>query len=206
MRTSKPISTISFNSVSFLTLKLKELKEAGRLSFWCFVQHLPEDDEGGKKEHCHVYIEPSKMLQTDDLKKELLEPDPSNPDKPLGCLSFYSSKFGPWYLYGLHDNRYLSSIGQSRRYYYSYDDFVSSDPDDFLCKCRSIDMLSLSPYADMEEAQKQGLTFAEYFARGTIPLPQLLMFQKAWDLLMDTRTERGAYSPHASDFSLDQKN
>lgn len=198
MKTSKPVSTISFNTVSFLILKLKELMEAGKISFWCFIQHMPEDDEGGKKEHCHVYIEPSKMIQTDDFKKELMEFDPANPEKPLGCLSFTSSKFGPWFLYGLHDKRYLASKGQSRRYFYSFDDFVTSDSDDFLCKSRSIDLLSLSPYADMEDAQKEGLTFAEYFARGTIPLPQLLLFQKAWDLLLATRTERGAYSPHSN--------
>lgn len=197
MKTSKPISTISFNTVSFLTLKLKELKEGGIISFWCFVQHMPEDDEGGKKEHCHVYIEPSKMVQTDDLKKELLELDPSKPDKPLGCLSFSSSKFGPWYLYGLHEKRYLASKGQSRRFHYSFDDFVSSDEDDFLCKTRQIDMLELSPYADMEEAQREGLTFAEYFARGTIPLPQLLLFERAWNFLLATKTERGDYVPHA---------
>ena len=196
MKTSKPVSTISFNSVGFLTLKLNELTKAGKVSFWCFVQHMPEDDEGGKKEHCHVYIEPSKMIQTDDLKKELLEFDPTNPSKPLGCLSFTSSKCGPWYLYGLHDNRYLASKGQSRRYHYRFDDFLSSDEDDLLCKSRQIDLLELSPYADMQEAQREGLTFQEYFARGTIPLPQLLLFQRAWDLLLGTRTDRGSYSPH----------
>ena len=196
MKTSKPVSTISFNSVGFLTLKLNELTKAGKVSFWCFVQHMPEDDEGGKKEHCHVYIEPSKMIQTDDLKKELLEFDPTNPSKPLGCLSFTSSKFGPWYLYGLHDKRYLASKGQSRRYHYCFDDFLSSDEDDLLCKSRQIDLLALSPYADMQEAQREGLTFPEYFARGTIPLPQLVQFQRAWDLLLRTRTDRGSYSPH----------
>lgn len=197
MKTSKPVSTISFNTVSFLTLKLNELTECGKLSFWCFVQHMPEDDEGGKKDHCHVYIEPSKMIQTDDLKKEFLELDPSNPEKLLGCLSFTSSKFGPWYLYGLHEKRYLASKGQSRRFHYSFDDFVSSDEDDFLFKTRQIDMLELSPYADMEEAQREGLTFAEYFARGTIPLPQLLLFERAWNFLLSTKTERGDYAPHA---------
>ena len=68
VRTTKPIATISFNSPDFLRTKLEELRDAGRISFWAFIEHKPEDDEGGKKSHCHLYIEPSKMLQTDDLK------------------------------------------------------------------------------------------------------------------------------------------
>lgn len=109
MRTTKPIATISFNSPAFLKLKLEELTKAGKISFWAFIPHKPEDDEAGTKEHNHLYAEPSKMMQTDDLKAELLEFDPEHPDKPKGCLPFRTSKFADWYLYGLHDKRYLAS-------------------------------------------------------------------------------------------------
>lgn len=203
MRTTKPISTISFNTPEYLRQKLTELLKSGRISFWAYISHKPEDDEGGKKEHCHVYIEPSKMLQTDDLKAELKEFDPTNPSKPLGCISFNSSKFDPWYLYGLHDKRYLASKGQSRRYHYRHEDIVSSDDDDLTFKARSIDMVALSPYCDMEDAQKQGLTFSEYFARGTIPLPQLSLFEKAWQFLLANRTERGLSEGHPNDVDDD---
>lgn len=203
MRTTKPISTISFNTPEYLRQKLAELLKSGRISFWAFICHKPEDDEGGKKEHCHVYIEPSKMLQTDDLKAELKEFDPTNPSKPLGCISFNSSKFDPWYLYGLHDKRYLASKGQARRYHYRHEDIVSSDDDDLTFKARSIDMVALSPYSDMEDAQKQGLTFSEYFARGTIPLPQLSLFEKAWQFLLANRTERGLSEGHPNDVDDD---
>jgi hypothetical protein len=143
------------------------------------------------------------MLQTDDLKAELKEFDPTNPSKPLGCISFNSSKFDPWYLYGLHDKRYLASKGQSRRYHYRHDEIVSSDDDDLTFKARSIDMVALSPYSDMEDAQKQGLTFSEYFARGTIPLPQLSLFEKAWQFLLANRTERGSSEGHPNDVEDD---
>lgn len=203
MRTTKPISTISFNTPDYLRLKLNELLKAGRISFWSFVVHQPEDDEGGKKQHSHVYIEPSKMLQTDDIRKELQEYDPEHPDKPLGCLTFVSSRFDPWYLYGLHDPRYLASKGQSRKFHYVHDDFLSSDSDDLLCKARQIDMVSLSPYAAMADAQLQGITFPEFFARGTIPLPQLSLFEKAWYLLLDTHTNRNNRSGHPMDLNQD---
>lgn len=203
MRTTKPISTISFNTPTYLAVKLNELLQAKRISFWAFIIHKPEDDEGGKKEHMHVYVEPSKMLQTDDLRQELKEFDASNPSKPLGCLTFNTSRFDAWYLYALHDKRFLASKGQSRRYHYEHADIYSSDDDDLLCKSRSIDLISLSPYADMEQAIELGLTFEEYFSRGTIPLPQLKLFQSAWALLLQSKTIRGTSVGHANDVVSD---
>lgn len=203
MRTTKPISTISFNSVEFLRLKLRELQKAGRISFWAFIVHKAEDDEGGKKEHAHVYIEPSKMLQSDDIKAALKEFDPERPDKPKGCISFNSSKFDPWYLYALHDKRYLASKGQSRRFHYLHEDIQTSDEDDLTFKARSIDMLSLSPYADMEDAQNQGITWSEYFSRGTVPLPQVALFEKAWYTLLQAGTDRANREGHSMDIDTD---
>lgn len=197
MRTSKAISTISFNTPEFLALKLRELTDAKRVSFWFFISHKPEDDEGGKKYHNHVFILPSKMLQTDDLKEEFKEFDPKNPEKPLGTISFRTSKFEDAYLYFLHDKRYLALKGQSRKYHYTHEQFVTSDEDDLLAQSRSIDMLSLSPYSDIEEAQKLGLTFAEYFRRGTIPLPQVMLFQRAWELMLNSHTERNGNENHS---------
>lgn len=197
MRTTKPIATISFNSEAFLITKLNELTKAGRLSFWAFIPHEPEDDEGGKKLHHHVFAEPSKMLQTDDLRRELMEFDPEMPTKPRGCLAWTSSNFGHWYMYALHDRRYLASKGQTRRFSYTHDAFRTSDSDDLLFRSRSIDLLSLSPYADMEDAQRHGITWPEYFARGTVPLPQVKQFQEAWFLLAAARsTDRGNSAPH----------
>lgn len=203
MRTTKPISTISFNTPGFLELKLNELLKAGRLSFWAFILHKPEDDEGGKKNHFHVYVEPSKMLQTDDLRSELKEFDPLNPNKSLGCISWNSSKFDHWYLYALHDTRYLASKGQSRRFHYKHENIITSDSDDLLFKAKSIDLVSLSPYADMEDAQKNGITWAEYFSRGTIPLPQISMFEKAWNLLLQRGTYRADSVNHVMDVDID---
>jgi hypothetical protein len=203
VRTTKPIATISFNTPAYLELKLNELLKAGRVSFWAFIEHKPEDDEGGKKAHCHVYIEPSKMLQTDDIKSELKEYDPEHPELPRGCITFKSSKFDPWYLYSLHDKRYLASKGQSRRYHYLHEDIRTSDPDDLLYKARSIDLVSLSPYADMEDAQRQGFTWAEYFSRGTIPLPQVALFERAWNLLLQVKTERADREGHPMDIYPD---
>lgn len=196
MRTTKPVSTISFNTPAYLQLKLQELTRAHVLSFWAYIVHKPEDDEAGNKEHAHVYMEPSKMVQTDLIRDELREYDPEKPDKPRGTLTFRSSKFGPWYLYALHDKRYLASKGQSRRFHYDHDAIVASDDDDLLAMSREIDMLSISPYADMLDAQAHGLTWAEYFARGTVPLAMVQQFERAWHLLIQERTDRNYREGH----------
>lgn len=195
MRTTKPISTISYNSPEYLYTKLSELRKCGLISFWCFIQHWAEDDEANK-DHFHVYIEPSKIVQTDDIRDFFKEFDPSNPSKPLGCIQFNSSKFDPWYMYCLHDKRYLASLGESRKYHYSADEFVASDDDDLLFKVKRIDMLNLSRYADMEDAIEHGLSWSEYFARGTVPIQQINNFERAWYLLTANRTERNGHQGH----------
>jgi hypothetical protein len=60
-------------------------------------------------------------------------------------------------------------------------------------------MLSLSPYADMLDAQAHGMTFSEYFSRGTVPLPQVTLFERAWSLLIDAKTNRGESNAHPMD-------
>lgn len=200
MKTTKPISTISFNTENFLHDKLTELTRAGIVSFWAYVTHQPEPDEGdegGKKMHYHVYIEPSKSIQTDDIREQFRELDPCKPDKPLGCLKFVRSKFDDWYMYGLHDAKYLASKGQSRTLHYTSSDFISSDDGDFLYMVRSIDMLSLSPYDAMVDAISQGLTFDQFFARGTVSPMQIRNMQLAWSLITQNKTNRNNRTGHA---------
>lgn len=199
MKTTQPISTISYNSVSYLKLKLDELRKAHKIAFWAFMPHKPEDDEGGLKDHCHVFIEPACSIQTEELRDEFREFDPAHPDKPFGVLPFKKSKFADWCLYALHDKRYLAMKGQTRRFHYSFDEFYTSDIDNLLFLYRTIDLVSLSPYADMMDAQSQGLSWSEYFMRGTVPIQQLLLFQRAWELLQSNNTFRSDRSNHEID-------
>lgn len=194
MRTTKPVSTISFNSIDFLKMKLDSLVKAKLLSFYSFIKHLPEDDE--KKEHIHVFMEPSKMLQTDDLREELREFDIKHPDKPLGTISFQSSKFGDWYLYSIHDKRYLATKNQVRKYHYCRNDVIASDYDDLDYRIAQIDMLSLMPYGEMLDAQERGESFEQFFKRGFIPIHQVKNFQIAWELLASTPIQRNGRKTH----------
>lgn len=201
MRTTKPISTISYNSEAYLELKLNELLKSGHLSFWVFIHHEPEDDEAGRKEHCHVYLEPAKMLQTDEIKKMLQEFDPQHPEKPLGCMSFHGSKFDDWYLYGLHDKAYLASKGQTRKFHYKHEDMRTSDVDELLCSARMIDRLECTPYQAILDAQALGITWAEFFKQGRVPIQQIALFERAWTLLRTDATYRNGRNGH--DFEVD---
>ena len=126
MRTSKPIATVSYNTIDFLTEKLNELYNNHQISDWMFIKHDAEEDE--KKDHVHLWINPNKLLDTMDLQKFFREVDPDNLEaKPLGCIDFVSSKIDDWILYSQHYPPYLDSKGESRQFIYRKEDFVVCD-------------------------------------------------------------------------------
>lgn len=189
MRTSKPFSTISYNSDKFLKLKLNELVTAGKISFWCAIRHKAEIDE--KKDHLHVYINPSRMFQTDDLKGFLAEPDPNNLELPFTCITARSSKtFDDWALYVLHDKRYLASKGQSRTHHYSRDAFFCSDTYELDCLFNEIDMLKYTVYQTIIDFINEGKSFQQLLITGQVPIQQVRNFAFAWQLLSDSSCVR----------------
>lgn len=128
MRTSKPISTISYNSKDFLEFKLIELLKNHVISDYMFIYHFREDDE--TKNHFHVWLSPNKLLDTMDLQNHFIEHDFEH-DKPLKCIDFRSSDIDEWILYCMHYAPYLASKGQSREYHYKKEDFSFYDYDTF---------------------------------------------------------------------------
>ena len=196
MRTSKPISAISYNTPGYLRVKLEELRKNKRISEWYYIRHEPEDDEAGNKKHIHLYVVPSKMLQTDDLIAEFYEYDLTHPDKPLTCPHWRVSKFPDWYLYGIHDKTYLVSKGQTRRYHYRMEDVQAYNTDALLQSVREIDLTSLTAVKAMLDAQENGLTFAQFFRSGAVPIQQFLQFKNAWELMISDHTERSGRETH----------
>lgn len=132
MRTSKPFSTVSYNSDSFLRERLEELVKSFKVEYWCYVKHNGElaDDGTREKVHKHVLIIPNGKIDTMELSQMMLEPDPSNLKKPLRCMDFRSSKEDEWFLYNSHDPDYLRTKLLVREFAYSLKDFVSSDDDE----------------------------------------------------------------------------
>lgn len=104
MATQKPISTISYNSESFLIEKLQILYDAHIIQAWQYIVHKGED---GDKDHIHLRIEPNKRIDAMDLTEKFKEFEKGN-DKPLGVRPWRNSKEEDWYLYSVHDSDYLS--------------------------------------------------------------------------------------------------
>lgn len=103
MATQKPISTISYNTESFLKEKLDNWINAHIIQSYQYICHKGED---GDKDHIHLRIEPNKKLDVMDLMEQLREYKLGN-DKPLGCRPFRPSKEEDWILYAVHDEQYL---------------------------------------------------------------------------------------------------
>jgi len=102
--TQKPISTISYNSESFLIEKLQILYDAHIIQAWQYIVHKGED---GDKDHIHLRIEPNKRIDAMDLTEKFKEFEKGK-DKPLGVRPWRNSKEEDWYLYAVHDSDYLS--------------------------------------------------------------------------------------------------
>lgn len=172
MRTSKPISTISYNSKEFLVATLNKWKKEHLISYWCIIRHIGEILEDGTKEkdHWHVYLEPNKMVDTMALQEDTIECDLTN-SKPLKCISFHPSKSDDWTWYTLHNPWYLQSKCESRQYMYTYDDYIASDEDDlqehYQRAMHSENIVKDMVYLDM---LNKGATMGDLVYNGLIPL------------------------------------
>lgn len=187
MKTTKPISTISYNTEAFFELKMNELLKAGIISFYAFIKHEGESDDEVRdaKDHIHAYIEPAKSVQTEDLRKMLQQIDFEHPNKPLGCMPFNSSKFQDWYLYSIHDLDYLASKGLQKQFYYSLEDMKTSDEDYLYYKVRSIDTTDRTPIRKIKEAVKIGMTWPEMVTKGVVPVAQIHQYLIAYQALVE---------------------
>lgn len=123
MKTTKPISTISYNSKDFLIKFLDELLTSGNIYFWCAIFHYGEN---GDKDHFHVYLEPNKSVDTMQLRDLSCEFVDDNP-LPLRCIDWRKSKSDEWVMYNTHDTLYLRTKFEEKEYTYSKDKFFSSE-------------------------------------------------------------------------------
>ena len=108
MATSKPISTISYNTEEFLKEKLNELYEQHIIQAYMYIKHI---GEGGDKDHIHLRIEPNKRIDPMDIRTILTEyiREPGNEEvyKPTTVRPFRPSKEEDWFLYAIHDPQYM---------------------------------------------------------------------------------------------------
>lgn len=153
-KTSKYISSISYNSKKFLLDKLDALIYTREISYYEFIQHYPDEDD--KKKHFHLFIMPNHSLDLALFKdyfneytfnfkkikciKKILLPTyflfgrqsyKNKPKfKPLGCMPFrVTHKYGDWYWYVIHNTDYLRAKELVRNLHYSDSDIYSYNLD-----------------------------------------------------------------------------
>lgn len=183
MRTSKPFSMISYNTKEFLIEKLNELIKGGLVQFWAFIHHQPEEDE--KKAHKHLYIIPQKLIDTQRIEKALQEIDLTDiTAKPLGAIFPQSSKFADWYLYGLHDKKYLAYKGQKRKYHYNDNAFVVSCQDTFQELKNLIDYTEINRLSLILEKAENGESLASIIKTSNIPLQLIGQVRQLYDIIV----------------------
>lgn len=131
MRTKQYISTIDYNTDTFLKYKLDEWLESKVIDFYAFIKHKKECDE--KKDHKHLLVFPNRQIDTNDFNVYLSE-SCKDSDKPLGTCGIWhtvgKNNVSDWILYVLHDPVYLKYKGITDRVYaYSDSEFVTSHRD-----------------------------------------------------------------------------
>lgn len=201
MNTSKPISTISFNTKAFLISELDELIDSKHISFYAFIKHYAEPQECNDtlKDHFHVYIEPNTRIDTMALQSEFKEPVKSS-EFPLGCLPFSLSKFPDWYYYSLHNPIYLANKGMSRKFFYAHDDIITNEPDYLKEKVNGINLLEFNYYIDMASYQDKGYHFNQYVIAKNINPMQIKAYFMAWGLVEEIR-RASTHKEEADDLS-----
>ena len=200
MKTSRPFSTISYNTRDFLRSKLEELYSRNILSFYAFIHHEPEEDE--KKDHIHLFLVPNGTQNTDTIRDYFKEYDPTNPLKPRGCLPCNSSKFGDWYLYSLHNPDYLAAKGQAREFIYTESEMEVSDDLYFGELKGQVDFSPLRRLAAVRSAAENGTPFSDLVRSGFIPVPLINQYEKTYNICVSSYVFRNGRRGHEEDDSL----
>ncbi len=183
MQTSKPISTISYNTKGFLDKVLHDLLRSHIIDYFMYIQHIGEIDQFGEREkdHIHLFIIPNQRINTADLDKNFLQPVPNN--KPLKCISWNTSKSDDWILYVLHDPEYLASKFEHREISYKYTDIIGSNEEDLRRRYRMA--YQSSGYAKMcnlYQYAKSGGKLTELMRIGAIPVNQIEAYNKFFEI------------------------
>jgi len=204
VKTTKPLSTISYNTFNFLLGVLDRLVSNDILSFYAFIHHDAEEDEN--KDHFHVYMEMAKAVDTIWLRKQFNEPDPNNPKDPLGVLPFNKSKFCDWYWYGLHDKSYLLSKGQSRKFHYEATEVITDDTE-YLAELVRQNPRPTAELAQVTELLQHGFTPMQIALQMNVKLRNLPFFLHGLEEVkghVAEITNRGASVPHLEAWNATQ--
>lgn len=193
MNTNRLVSTISYNTESFLSGKIHSLVNQGVLEYAHWIFHTPEDD--GEKRHAHLIVKPNRRLDTEVLRKEFAE-IVAGEDLPRGVLPFDYSKIKDWILYGVHDSAYLASKLQTRKYQYEKSDIHTTEPQLLHEQWREAHEGEDTRMARVVEMARKGVRFEEVVVMGLIPMNQFFQYRSLYEGFYNRQANRGNGKKH----------
>lgn len=191
--TALPQSTISYNSEDFLIRKLTELFDAGRVDDFRAIHH---DGEGGDKDHFHVFIVPSRRMDTTALRSDFNEIDLEHPEKPLGVMPFRKSSPDDWLMYAIHDPAYLASHSRSdeaqHKIQYSLEDIYTPFPEQLERDFRRAVALRRTDNQIVVELLNKGLRVVDIITQEDLNPLKVNAIYHAWKEALDAEV-RASY-------------
>lgn len=183
MATSKPISSISYNTPEFLEDKLNEFVNAGVITAWFYIFHNGEpqadNDEALGKDHIHLMVIPNKCIDLLKFTSSFTQFNPDQPKLPFKCMPFRVSKPEDWFLYSLHVEEYLAQKGLEKEFYYNITEVSSNNPD--YCQMlfvEAMQSLKNSPVYKLSKAAAKEIPFSVLVRSGQIPIQQIASSEK----------------------------
>lgn len=168
MKTSRLISSISYNTPEYLEDVLSTLVEQGVIEYWHFICHHAEEDD--RKPHIHVCVQPSRRMETRGLSQWFQEAVNGDPRNVVGTVLWRPSKIDDWLQYAIHDEAYLASKGEVKKYHYRLEDLRTSCHELLVEQWHGINR---SPYRVVQlllDCAKEGLPVDAVLASGRISL------------------------------------
>lgn len=188
MNTSKSISSIHYVPPELLKVKLDDLVLKNKIVFYALIKHLKEDDE--TKDHIHFYIVPNGKINADQLRNELEFANIDDITKPFRCLPFQFSKWHDWFLYILHDEAYLLSKMQTRKYHYQKEEIICSDEDYLNELIHTINFSKFKAQQIVIEMAKKQVPFDEIATSGIIPVQQFAGYKLLYEAVYNNALRR----------------
>lgn len=198
MKTIRVISNIAYNTPEFFEEKMHDLVQRRVLDWAYWIAHKADIDE--LKDHIHFVCKPSGQLDTFDLRKELMQFDPTHPTKPLTCTTQFHftnpNNMDDWLLYVVHDVAYLAFKGQKRNIQYKFEDLKATDEDALRFSWNNIDRTKYSRLEKVIELASDGVRFIEIVRMGLIPMNQYNQYKDIVNQYLDLGKRSGRALTH----------
>lgn len=170
---------ISYNSHDYLKYVLETFISDGvfsRCACW-FHESL-----GTEKNHFHCWVEPNKQIDTSKIGDKFVELDENGNKQSIAIRPKCKSDWNNAYLYGIHDNDYLTYKGLTREEVNIKSDqhiYLGDFKEDFQQAEYFRFKTCLAPYMRIKELVYQGASLEEIYVKLRTPFGQLYAVKQA---------------------------